>query len=109
MKVRSSRRWGDWHATRRWIFSALFAAVSCSLIVGSSTAEPASPCPSDGEPCRILPLGDSLTWGLGYEGGYRVALFQRASAAGKRITFVGSLQNGPPSVGGQPFPRHNQG
>ena len=66
------------------------------------------PCPS-GEPCRILPLGDSLTAGIGYEGGYRVSLFELARAAGKSITFTGSLQNGPKLAAGVAFPRHHEG
>jgi len=67
------------------------------------------PCPSSREPCRILPLGDSLTSGIGYEGGYRVALFELARAAGKRITFTGSLQNGPMLADGVAFPRRHEG
>lgn len=68
-----------------------------------------SPCPSNGDPCKILPLGDSITDGFGYAGGYRVALFARAQAAMQRITFVGSLQNGPSTVAGASFPRNHQG
>jgi lysophospholipase L1-like esterase len=64
-----------------------------------------SPCPTDGV-CKILPLGDSITYGIGYSGGYRVELFRKAQAAQQRITFVGSLQSGP-STGG--FPRSNEG
>jgi lysophospholipase L1-like esterase len=38
-----------------------------------------------------------------------VALFARARAAGKHITFTGSLQNGPLLVGGEAFPRNHDG
>jgi lysophospholipase L1-like esterase len=65
-------------------------------------------CPSDA-PCKILPLGDSITYGLGYAGGYRVELFHKARADMKRVTFVGSLQNGPTMVDGAMFPRNNEG
>ncbi len=65
----------------------------------AAASQPYRPCPSDGEPCRILPLGDSLTSGIGYEGSYRVALFALAHAAGKSITFTGSLQNGADACG----------
>jgi lysophospholipase L1-like esterase len=69
------------------------------------------PCPTDGSPCKILPLGDSITWGVGDEGtaGYRGPLFALAVAARQKITFTGSLSNGPGTVSGQPFPKRNEG
>jgi lysophospholipase L1-like esterase len=67
------------------------------------------PCPTDGSACRILPLGDSITWGIQYEGAYRVQLFSKALADQHEITFTGSLSNGPSSVSDQPFPRSNEG
>jgi lysophospholipase L1-like esterase len=66
------------------------------------------PCPTDA-PCNILPLGDSITYGVGYDGGYRVELFDQAHAAGHDITFTGSLSNGPNTVDGLIFPKHNEG
>ncbi|HKO49638.1 MAG TPA: GDSL-type esterase/lipase family protein [Polyangiaceae bacterium] len=77
--------------------------------IAVAASQPYQPCPGSGEPCRILPLGDSLTSGIGYEGGYRVALFQLARAAGKSIAFTGSLRNGPANVGGVAFPRQHEG
>jgi lysophospholipase L1-like esterase len=69
------------------------------------------PCPTDGSACKILPLGDSITWGVGDEGngGYRGPLFASAVTAGQKITFTGSLSNGPTTVLGQPFPQKNEG
>lgn len=70
------------------------------------------PCPTDGSPCKILPLGDSITEGystMGFNGGYRVELFRQALANGKSITFVGGQTNGPTMVEGQPFPQSHQG
>jgi lysophospholipase L1-like esterase len=69
------------------------------------------PCPTDGAPCKILPLGDSITWGVGDEGnaGYRGPFFALAVAAKQNITFTGSLSNGPNTVSGQPFPKRNEG
>jgi lysophospholipase L1-like esterase len=71
------------------------------------------PCPATG-PCRILPLGDSITDGLigggsGTNGGYRVPLFSMALADSKDITFVGTRMNGPDTVDGQPFPKNHEG
>lgn len=77
---------------------------------GTGGAASFSPCPSEGA-CAILPLGDSITEGFGSSGGgYRVELFRQAVRAGKSITFVGTLQNGPTgNIEGQPFPRRHQG
>lgn len=67
-----------------------------------------APCPAD-DVCKILPLGDSITYGIGYDGGYRVELFRKAHADGKQITFTGSLSNGPDRVDGVAFPKNNEG
>lgn len=67
-----------------------------------------APCPTDGDPCAILPLGDSITEGFGSSGGgYRVQLFRDAVEDGKNITFVGSLMNGPNNV--PDFPKSHEG
>src|SRR5438045_11749 len=74
-------------------------------------ALPFQPCPATG-PCRVLPLGDSLTFGVGSAGaggGYRVPLFRRALGAKQSLTFVGSQANGPDTVDGVAFPRGHEG
>jgi hypothetical protein len=78
---------------------------------GTISGGPYSPCPTDGTPCKILPLGDSITYGLGTadNSAYRVDLFSKAVAAGQHITYVGSLMAGPSMVDGMPFPRNNEG
>lgn len=72
---------------------------------------PFTPCPADGSPCAVMPLGDSITFGTGSSGGgYRVELFRRALANQRAITFVGTAEaNGPQVVEGQLFPRSHQG
>jgi len=67
-----------------------------------------APCPAS-EPCKILPLGDSITDGIGFSGGYRVELFSLALADDHSITYVGGSMNGPQTVDGQPFPRNHEG
>jgi len=52
-----------------------------------------------------LPVGDSITYGINYEGSYRPELFHKAVMAGQKITFTGTLQNGPTTVDNMPFPR----
>jgi lysophospholipase L1-like esterase len=70
-----------------------------------------APCPTNGTACKILPLGDSITFGVNDEGnaGYRGPLFATVVAAGQKITFTGSLSNGPTTVSGQTFPKQNEG
>lgn len=67
-----------------------------------------APCPASGA-CKILPLGDSITWGVSYDGGYRVKLFSNALTDKKNITYVGKLSNGPSTVSGTTFPKNNEG
>lgn len=57
-----------------------------------------------------MPLGDSITDGIGSSGGgYRVDLFRRAVVDGHTITFVGRQANGPDDIEGRPFPRNHEG
>jgi len=45
---------------------------------------------------RIMPLGDSITWGVGSQtrDSYRAPLARRLAAAGVRVDFVGSQRSG---------------
>jgi lysophospholipase L1-like esterase len=76
---------------------------------GGTTAY--TPCPSNGSPCTILPLGDSITRGAksSNDAGYRSQLFKLIVAAKQKVTFTGSLTNGPMQESGQPFPRMHEG
>jgi lysophospholipase L1-like esterase len=67
-----------------------------------------APCPASGA-CKILPLGDSITWGVNYDGGYRVKLFSSTLTDKKNLTYVGKLSNGPSTVSGTTFPKNNEG
>jgi lysophospholipase L1-like esterase len=61
-------------------------------------------------PCKVLPLGDSITFGLGFDGGYRVELFRLALQDEREITFTGTQPpNGPGTVEGVTFPRNHEG
>ena len=81
-----------------------------SVSVGGSTSID-RPCPTDGTVCKIMPFGDSITDGYNGDtpGGYRVELFRLAHSAGKSITFVGDLTNGPSTVDGVAFPTNHEG
>lgn len=84
-------------------------ATGGATATGGSGGEGFSPCPA-AEPCKILPLGDSITFGLGFDGGYRVELFRLAVSAQHDITFTGTQPpNGPSMVEGMPFPRNHAG
>ncbi len=85
------RRWETWG--RR----ALFALVASSLLIGLHLVE-RSPSPEAVVPVRVMPLGDSITYGYPDTSGYRVGLAQLASQAGESIDFVGTLQHGPPEL-----------
>jgi lysophospholipase L1-like esterase len=50
-------------------------------------------------------VGDSITFGINQEGSYRIELFRKAQMAMQKITFTGTLQNGPQMVDGVTFPR----
>jgi lysophospholipase L1-like esterase len=78
---------------------------------GSSTGGSSGSNPCKASPCVVLPLGDSITHGFnsGDDGGYRTALFKLAVAANQKVTFIGSLNNGPAMVSGQTFPKTHEG
>ena len=93
---------------------------------GGGAASSYNPCPTNGDPCRILPFGASITYGYitveadkaspdpsidgkDSHGGYRVKLFADALVAGQNITFTGTIMNGPTLVSGVAFPPDNEG
>jgi len=55
-----------------------------------------------------MPLGDSITEGTGYAGGYRGILYRSAVTDTKSITFVGSLTTNP-ATGITGFPTAHEG
>jgi len=70
---------------------AIFSAVACVFA-------------SDAPPIRILPLGDSITYGASVPGGYRLPLHQLLTNAGFNVDFLGT-QTGNPAAG-LPDPDH---
>lgn len=73
------------------------------------------PCPSNGDACRIMPLGDSITDGCCGENtqsmgaSYRLELFRLATQHNKKLTFVGSHSSGPNTVDNASFPKQQEG
>jgi lysophospholipase L1-like esterase len=78
---------------------------------GGAGAGAYNPCPTSGSPCKILPFGDSITRGVksSDDAGYRSQLFKLIVAAKQKVTFAGSLTNGPTTVSGQTFPGMHEG
>lgn len=70
-----------------------------------------NPCPTNGDACRVMPLGDSITDGDGSSHGaaYRRELFRLSLVNNKKLTFVGSHESGPTMVDNVPFPRRQEG
>ncbi|GLY93033.1 SGNH/GDSL hydrolase family protein [Actinoplanes sp. NBRC 103695] len=74
------------------------ATVSAATIPAATVSAATVPAVADVRtPVRILPLGDSITYGLGSErlGSYRVELARRLASAGIAVDLVGSHASGP--------------
>ena len=56
---------------------------------------------------KVMPLGDSITDGNQTPGGYRIGLWQRFVQNGYKVDFVGSLSNGPASLGDHDHEGHS--
>ncbi|GAA5193663.1 hypothetical protein GCM10023322_56180 [Rugosimonospora acidiphila] len=80
--------------------AALAVAAAVLIGIGNANAE------SNGG-TRVMPLGDSITDGLTVPGGYRIGLWQRFQTGGYRVDFVGSLANGPASLGDHDHEGHS--
>ncbi|GIE95013.1 SGNH/GDSL hydrolase family protein [Paractinoplanes rishiriensis] len=85
--------------TLRRRFAAAMAAPAVLLGLLSGPAAEAAVRPAETErpsALRVMPLGDSITWGIGSadRDGYRAALHRRLTSAGLDVDFVGSARNG---------------
>jgi lysophospholipase L1-like esterase len=78
----------------RWLAAAAAVAmtVAVAMHMGVASAE------SNGG-VRVMPLGDSITDGFTVAGGYRTGLWQRFTDGQYTVDFVGSLSNGPATLG----------
>src|SRR5512142_3458852 len=77
---------------RRLVLAALLAATAA---IGPATTSQAAPV--TGRAVKIMPLGDSITWGVGSSttSSYRADLWRLLTAgAGLAVDFVGSGQSG---------------
>ncbi len=78
---------------KRTFMALIAAAVSVVGLVGAG-AVPAQAAPSPA--LRIMPLGDSITWGVGSSSNssYRAPLWSTVTGAGYSLDFVGSQNSG---------------
>jgi lysophospholipase L1-like esterase len=82
--------------------AAVAAATSLALLGpataagAESVAEPGQAGPGQAGPVRIMPLGDSITYGVGSStlDSYRGALLWRLAEAGVQVDYVGSMRSG---------------
>ncbi|MGI5158463.1 cellulose binding domain-containing protein [Microbispora sp. CA-102843] len=77
-----------------------------ALVAGTVSATGEAAAESNGG-VRVMPLGDSITDGLTVPGGYRIDLWQKLVAGGYKADFVGSLSNGPSSLGDHDHEGHS--
>jgi lysophospholipase L1-like esterase len=78
---------------KSWL-RTLIMLVAAALGVSATAASPASAAPDT--PLRVMPLGDSITWGVGSStgNGYRGPLWNMLAADGHPVDFVGTLRGG---------------
>jgi lysophospholipase L1-like esterase len=81
--------------------TALTAALAVGAALPAAAATPAAPSAAGQSAAaptslRLMPLGDSITWGVGSSSGnsYRGALWNQLAAEGHALDFVGSGRNG---------------
>jgi lysophospholipase L1-like esterase len=89
----------------RW--AGVLAMVAALVLVASALigARPAHAESNGG--VRVMPLGDSITDGVTLPGAYRTGLWQRFTSGGYKVDFVGSLSNGPASLGDHDHEGHS--
>ena len=93
----------------RWLRWAVFGFLLLFSLALVSPPLPHPPVPlvsATSTSIKIMPLGDSITYGVGSStgGGYRLPLWNELRARGFPIEFVGSVHTGPAS-----FDRQNEG
>lgn len=76
-----------------WVLP-LVALVTAALGVTTAGTTPASA--ASNTPLRVMPLGDSITWGVGSStgNGYRAPLWDRLASDGHPLDFVGTGRGG---------------
>ena len=88
---------------RNGIYTVSYAQANKGVLVNLNTG--VGFISSYKSPLKIMPLGDSITYGViqsdrnTESGGYRTGLWHKFAADGLKVNFVGTLSNGPASLG----------
>lgn len=85
------------HRRLRWLMALLVIVLSLILLsLGVSVFQPKLAAASN-EKIKIMPLGDSITYGVHSStgAGYRLPLWTALKAQGAHVEFVGSMHSGP--------------
>lgn len=87
----------------------LLAVTLCLALAGGAVTQSAPASAESNGGTRVMPLGDSITDGVGMTGGggYRVGLWQRLAQNGYTTDFVGSGYNGPAGLGDHDHEGHS--
>ncbi|WP_030437562.1 cellulose binding domain-containing protein [Actinoplanes subtropicus] len=83
------------------------AALAAAALIAAAILTPGTAGAESNGGVRVMPLGDSITDGLTVPGGYRIDLWQKFVAGGYTVDFVGSLANGPASLGDHDHEGHS--
>jgi lysophospholipase L1-like esterase len=86
----------------------LASAAFCLALVGGTALAQAAPAYAETNGgVKVMPLGDSITDGLTVPGGYRIDLWKKFVAGKYTVDFVGSLSNGPSTLGDHDHEGHS--
>jgi lysophospholipase L1-like esterase len=84
------------------------SAVACLAVVAGTTFVHVGVAQAESNGgVKIMPLGDSITDGLTVAGGYRIELWKKLVAGKYTVDFVGSLSNGPATLGDHDHEGHS--
>ena len=90
----------------RWVVVGFFLFFCLALVSPNLPSPQISPVIANSTGIKIMPLGDSITYGEGSStlGGYRFQLWNDLRTQGFPVDFVGSVKSGPAG-----FDRENEG
>ena len=92
---------------RQWLAAVLAPALAVGVLTAGAALKANVALAESNGGVRVMPLGDSITDGLTVPGGYRIGLWQRFTANGYKVDFVGSLSNGPATLGDHDHEGHS--
>ncbi|KAH7244874.1 hypothetical protein B0J15DRAFT_500889 [Fusarium solani] len=91
----TTRWWDVWNTLTAIILVSSFWVPVANAATRTTNLKPRAPI-ADGIDLRVLPIGDSITWGAqsSDENGYRKKLFDKLAARGNNVDFVGGMSTG---------------